>query len=105
TFIPVKNLSLALISKYVGRQYIDNTSDKERSLDPFFINGIAAGYSLKTKFFKEIGFNLQVNNLFSVKYETNAWVYPYYMNGVEYEENGYFPQAPVNFLVGISLKI
>jgi iron complex outermembrane recepter protein len=44
-------------------------------------------------------------NIFSEKYETNAWIYPYYLNGQSYESNGYFPQALVNFLFGITLKI
>ncbi len=35
---PVNNLKLSLFSKYVGRQYIDNTSNDERSLDPYFVN-------------------------------------------------------------------
>ncbi|MDP4282743.1 MAG: TonB-dependent receptor, partial [Bacteroidota bacterium] len=104
-FIPVKNLSLTFNSRYVGRQYIDNTSNRERSLDPWFVHGITANYTMKTKVFREIGFNLSVNNIFSAKYETNAWVYPYYLDGKEYEENGYFPQAPVHFLFGISVKI
>jgi iron complex outermembrane receptor protein len=105
TFLPVKNLSVAILSKYIGRQFIDNTSSKARSLDPCFINGIAAEYILRTKFIKEIGFRAQVNNLFSERYESNAWVYRYYSGPSEYEMNGYFPQALINFLLGITLRI
>ena len=104
-FKPVKNLTIRLTSKYVGRQYLDNTSNKDRSLDPYFINGISVGYFIKIKPFENIGFHLLVNNIFSEKYESNGWVYPYYQNGSLYEENGYFPQAPVNFLFGITLRI
>jgi iron complex outermembrane receptor protein len=46
-----------------------------------------------------------INNLFSEKYESNAWVYRYNISGQPYEANGYFPQALINFLVGISIKI
>jgi iron complex outermembrane recepter protein len=105
SFKPVKNLAISLNSRFVGRQYIDNTSDRERSLDPWFVNGINASYVIHTSLIRDIGFNLMVNNLFSTKYETNAWVYPYLYNGVEYEENGYFPQALINFMLGITLKI
>ncbi len=102
---PVPQLSLSLNSKYVGRQYIDNTSNKERSLHEYFTNGMSAGYTIKPGIFREISFNLSVNNVFSLKYETNAWVYPYYVGAQYNESNGYFPQALVNFLFGISVKI
>ena len=105
TYKPVAQLSFSLNSKYVGKQFIDNTSDAGRSLKGYFVNGLAASYIIKTRVFEEIGFNLAINNLLSVKYETNAWVYPYYMEGVYHEYNGYFPQALINFLVGISVKI
>jgi iron complex outermembrane receptor protein len=105
TFIPVKNLALALTSRYIGKQFIDNSSNKDRVLNPYLVSNVSAGYTIKTKWIREIGFNLAVNNIFSNKYETNAWVYPYYMEGKLYESNGYFPQALINFLFGVSLKI
>jgi iron complex outermembrane receptor protein len=101
----VKSFTISLISKFVGRQYIDNTSSKDRSLDPWFVNNINLGYSVQTKFFDEIGVNLSINNLFSTKYETYAWAYRYYFDNKPYEYNGYFPQALFNVLVGISIKI
>ncbi len=101
---PVKNLKLSLISKYVGRQYIDNTSNINRSLDPYFVNDITINYSIETSFIKQIDFLLSLNNIFNVKYESNAWVYRYYYDDVEYEMNGYFPQAQFNFMLGVNLK-
>jgi iron complex outermembrane recepter protein len=105
TIHPYKTLTFSLISQYIGKQFIDNTLNGERTLDPYFVNNISAGYTLKTKLFREIGFNLMINNFFSEKYETNAWVYPYLYAGQEYESNGYSPQALIHFLVGITLKI
>ncbi|MBE9491558.1 MAG: TonB-dependent receptor [Bacteroidetes bacterium] len=101
---PVDNLSLKLISKYVSRQYIDNTSDKNRSLDPYFVNDVSIIYSIKTTFIKEIGLTLMVNNIFNVEYESFAWVYRYYYNGKHHVIDGYFPQAGINFLTGVNLK-
>jgi iron complex outermembrane receptor protein len=105
TFIPVKDLALTLTSRYIGQQFIDNSSNKDRVLNPYLVSNVSAGYIIKTKWVREIGFNLAVNNIFSNQYETNAWVYPYYMEGKLYESNGYFPQALINFLFGITLKI
>ena len=105
TFIPVKDLSLTLTSRFIGKQYIDNSSDNNHVLNPYLVNNITAGYTIRTKWIKEIGFNLAVNNIFSNKFETNAWVYPYYMDGTLYESNGYFPQALINFLFAITIKV
>jgi iron complex outermembrane receptor protein len=105
TFIPVKNLSLTLTSRYIGKQFIDNTSNNDRVLNDYLVNNVMAGYTIRTKWIKEIGFSLAVNNIFSSKYETNAWIYPYYMGGKFYETDGYFPQALINFLFGITLKV
>ena len=101
---PVKNLRLGLNSSYVSRQYIDNTSNKQRSLDPYFVNNINIYYTLHTSLIKQIDFMLSLNNIFNEKYETNAWVYRYYSSNTEYEMNGYFPQAEFNFSFGINLK-
>jgi iron complex outermembrane receptor protein len=105
TFIPVKNFNISWTSRYVGKQFIDNTSSEERKLDPWFVSNLLLDYRLKTKIFRELGFTLMINNLFSEKYESNAWVYRYQVNGQPYEMNGYFPQALINFLAGISIKI
>jgi len=105
TWKPLKGLALAWNSRYVGLQYIDNTMNRDRSLHDYFLNGIAASYALHPRWLKELAFSVTVNNLFSYKYESNAWVYPYLQGGTYYEANGYFPQAPANFLVGVSVRI
>jgi len=105
TYRPVTSLSFSLNSKFAGRQFIDNTSHKNRSLDPYFVNNLSADYSFKIKPFQEISLHLMVNNLFSRKYETNAWVYQYYYDHQHFEESAYYPQALINFLLGITFRI
>jgi iron complex outermembrane receptor protein len=101
---PVKSLQINLQSKYVGRQYIDNTSNKNRSLEPYFINDIKVYYTIKTGFIRQIDLMLSLNNILNVEYESNAWVYRYSTGNQEYEMNGYFPQAKFNFMAGVSLR-
>lgn len=105
TYKPLKNLSFSWNTRYIGKQYIDNTSSSERSLHDYFINSLGASFSIHPRWMKEIAFNMVINNIFSARYESNAWVYPYIKAGSYYESNGYFPQAPANYLLGISLKI
>jgi iron complex outermembrane recepter protein len=99
-----KNFNISLISKYVGKQYIDNTSSDERKLDPYFINDILLSYNLKIKSLKQLSFSLKINNITNAEYETNAWVYRYYSEGSYGVLDGYFPQAGINFLVGTSIR-
>lgn len=104
-YMPVKGLTVSLYSKYIGRQYIDNTSAKSRSLDPWFVNNLGFEYVLKTGFFREIGFQVMIGNIFNEQYESNAWVYPYLFDGEAHEMTGWFPQAPVSVMAGITLRL
>jgi iron complex outermembrane receptor protein len=104
TWEPLKDFNVSLFSKYVGKQYIDNTSNDERQLDPYFINDLLISYGLKLKTLKQLGFNIKINNITNTKYESNAWVYRYYSEGAYGVYDGYFPQAGINFLAGIELK-
>jgi iron complex outermembrane recepter protein len=101
---PVDDLHISLISTYVGKQYIDNTSSNERMLDPWLVHDIRLMYTFRTSFIREIGLQFRLNNIFCQEYESNAWVYRYIYNGQEGVMDGYFPQAPVNFFAGVSLR-
>ncbi|HAN77540.1 MAG TPA: hypothetical protein DCQ31_07090, partial [Bacteroidales bacterium] len=61
-------------------------------------------YSLGLKGIKAIDFSLKINNLLNHEYETNAWIYSYMLGGERFAMDGYFPQAGINFLGGITLK-
>ncbi|MGC9354900.1 MAG: TonB-dependent receptor, partial [Mariniphaga sp.] len=104
TYEPVESLNFALISSYVGKQFIDNTASDDRSLDAYFVNNLKVDYSFPTKLFKEIALHLMVNNLFNEEYESNAWVYSYILGGERYKMDGYFPQAGRHFMAGIDFK-
>ncbi len=103
--IPFKRASINLMSKYAGRQYIDNTSSRDRSLDPYFVNDLFMSYTFHSKNFEEIRIKLAVNNLLNEKYETDAWVWRYYLGDRYYEQDGYFPQAGTTILAGISVRL
>ncbi|HZK07452.1 MAG TPA: TonB-dependent receptor [Bacteroidales bacterium] len=103
-FIPIENLSVAVVAKYVGRQYIDNTSSDKRMIDAYFVNDLNISYGFGTKLFSRVELFANISNLFSTKYSSNAWVYRYYSEGNEYMDNGYFPQAPINFLAGATIS-
>lgn len=104
TFIPVRNFDIALTTKFVSRQYIDNSSRKEYSIDPYCVTNLQLNYKIETKAIPEIAFYFQINNIFNAEYESNAWLYRYYLGGKENRMDGYFPQAGINFMGGITLR-
>jgi len=104
SFIPIEKVHFNIISKYVGRQYIDNTSSNDRMLNPYFINDVSLLWYPNVKLFKNSYLHFKVNNILNVEYETYAWVYRYYFGGSEYAMDGYFPQAGRNYLMGLVLR-
>lgn len=98
-YAPVRNLSLSLAGKYVGKQYYDNTSSDLRSLDAYFTGSFRIDYSFKLY---GVDFGLQglINNIFDRQYISSAWVYrAMFADGSpDYVENGFFPQAGRNVI-------
>lgn len=101
---PIKNLELGLMSKYVGKQYLDNTSNENRMLNEYYITNLTLNYTFKKLGFKELKVGVLVNNVFNYLYENNGWTYTSKTDGIEYISNSYFPQAGRNFLARITFN-
>lgn len=104
TYQLVKNLEATWLTKYVGRQYLDNTSNIRRSLDAYTVNDLRIRYVIKPSFIKEIALSFLVNNILDEKYESNGYTWGFLGGGQELRENYYFPQAGRNFLGMVTLK-
>jgi iron complex outermembrane receptor protein len=90
----------SLLSKYVGKQYLDNTSDEARSMKAYTTQDIRLKYTLK----KGPAFTLLLNNVLNELYSSNGYTYSYRYAGATTTENFYYPQAGFNFLVGASIR-
>jgi iron complex outermembrane receptor protein len=86
-----------LLSKYVGKQYLDNAQDENVTLDDYFINDLKFSYQINPKAMDKIELGLLVNNFLDVKYSSNGYSY----GGTPY----FYPQAGINFMVMLSVKI
>ena len=76
----------------VGRQYIENGKDEEKSIDPYSVSSITASLSLgRFSGAGRLTLSGVINNLFNEKYELTGVVY----DGVGY----YIPAAERNFFV------
>ena len=105
TYTPIKNLSFNLMGKYVGKQYYDNTSNDEHSLDAYFVSNFVAGYTFNMTSVGSIDLQLMVNNLFDKEYIANAWVSTDKVNdGSAYVYKGLFPQATRNIMGRVTVR-
>ncbi|MCE2743942.1 MAG: TonB-dependent receptor [Fluviicola sp.] len=102
---PIKNLDITLQSKYVGNQYLDNTSNESKKLNAYYTSNLTVNYTIKTWGFREIKIGVLANNLFNYLYENNGYTWGYIAGGKRITENYYYPQAGRNFLVRLTLKM
>lgn len=103
TYTIAKGLNIALLPKYVGKQYLDNTSSDDKKLDGYFISDLNVSYTPKAEKLKDLNFTLLVNNIFNKEYESNGYTYSYIYGG-KVTENFVFPQAGINFLAGMRVR-
>lgn len=97
-YMPVKNVHIALLSKFVGEQFMDNYETLNAKLDSYFINDLNINYEWKTNSaLKSVVFSGLINNIFDQEYVSNGASY-----GADY--NYYYPQAGINFLAGVTFK-
>ena len=93
-----------LLGKHVGRQYLDNTSDKSRSISDYTLFDLRARYTVTLKEHTALSFTIGVYNLFNRMYESNGYNYSFVSGGSTYASNYYFPQAGRNFLAGVGFE-
>jgi iron complex outermembrane receptor protein len=109
-YLPIKNLQISLLSKYVGEQYMANLDNENSKLESYFVNDINVNYQIKfKKVLKSIVLNALINNIFNVEYVSNGYYYTYDDTWSVPGETttldgaGYYPQATRNFLIGATL--
>lgn len=110
TFMPKKNIQFSLLSKYVSEQFMGNIDAESSKLDAYFVNDLNISYQIETNsVFKSIQFHALINNIFDLQYESNGYFYTFdddFTNPGSIstvEGAGFYPQAGINFLLGMSL--
>ena len=102
-YAPIQSLHLAFQTKYVSRQYLDNTSNVSRSLDPFTFSNFTLNWTVKQDFAEALELGFMVNNVFNALYANNGYTFSYQYGGQTTTENFYYPQAGRHFLLRMSL--
>ena len=119
-----------LLTNYVGRQYLDNTSNPNAMLNDYCVTNLRLAYTLNCPHvlggraqraegvnssfpIKNISFFILINNLFNTQYESNGGVYSYFkgpdLNGNYLPHNQhhtpwYYPQAGINLHAGFTIN-
>ncbi len=110
TYSPIKTLQISLLTKYVGEQYMGNIDAEKSILPDYTTSDLNINYEWKiNKGIKSIVFSGLINNIFDRTYESNGYFYTYNDNwsgpGISTIEGvGFYPQAGINFLIGMNLK-
>ena len=105
TYRPVEGLALNWMTKYVGDQFLDNTSNQDRKIDAFSYSNVSLNYTIEDLVFKSITFGVQCNNILDAKYQNNGYTWGYIAGGQRTVENFYYPQAGRNFMFRLLIEI
>jgi iron complex outermembrane receptor protein len=110
-YLPIKDFQISFLSKFVSEQYMGNIDSNRSKLDAYFVNDLNINYEWKlNKGVQSIVFSSLVNNIFNLEYESNGYFYTYDDDWstpgstTTMEGTGYYPQAGINFLLGVNLK-
>jgi len=104
SIMPLKNLSVDLLAKHVGRQYLDNTSNRNRMIGDYTVFDARLNYSTGFKSIREVKFTLLAANIFSRKYVSNGYTFSYVYGGEFTTENYYYPQALFNMMGQVTVS-
>jgi iron complex outermembrane receptor protein len=97
-FKPLKSLKISWLQKYVGEQYLSNAESETSKLSSYMTHDLNVSLEyLPKSIFKSIQLNGLINNVMNKKYVSNGADYG---GGAVY----YYPQAGINFLVGLTLN-
>ncbi|MGB4959266.1 MAG: TonB-dependent receptor, partial [Saprospiraceae bacterium] len=98
---PMKGLDVELSSKFVSKQYLDNTENSDRSLPAYHYQNLRLQYTLDSKYWRELRIICMVNNLLNRQYASNGYTYSYIFNDL-ITENFLYPQAGRHWMIGIN---
>ncbi|MFT4877984.1 MAG: iron complex outermembrane receptor protein [Flavobacteriales bacterium] len=91
-------------TKYVGEQYLDNTSNSDRAIGAYLVNDFRLTYSIVECCFSELSLNFVVNNVLNEQYVNNGYTYSFLVDDTRVAEDFFYPQAGRNYMLGLTLK-
>lgn len=111
---------LSLLTKYVGRQYLDNTSNPHTALDPYTYSDLRLRIPVQVAGGSGLVVSFWINNLFDSQYVSNGWAYRYRSLSYDpvaddpfsaaegagiYNQRGLYPQAGRQWMMSIQYTL
>ncbi|NAS12650.1 TonB-dependent receptor [Poritiphilus flavus] len=110
-YMPQEKLQIAVLTKFVGKQYMGNIDSDVSVLDSYSQTDLNIQFEIPTaSFIKSIVLSGLVNNIFDEKYVSNGYFFTFdddFTNPgtvTTVEGAGFYPQAGINFLVGAAVN-
>ena len=115
---PKHEIAFNLGARYIGKQFVDNTSNEFSSLDSYVLADAGAYWTWYSPWAKEVKISFLLRNLLNEQYESNGWIYRFSSEGYDptpddayagseganvYHLKGYYPQAGRNLLIQLSI--
>ena len=102
---PNDKLSFFWTTKYISKQFLDNTQNESRILDSYLLNDINAHWTILNKAKYTILLQLYANNILDVQYAPNGYTYSYIYDRTTTTSNNYYPMAGRNFWVSLKIDL
>ncbi|KAB2814075.1 TonB-dependent receptor [Phaeocystidibacter luteus] len=99
-----KNLDLSITPRYVGKQYLSNTGLEGLVLPEYFVTDLRLSGQWALEDVKRIRAYVSALNVFSASYAPNGYSYSYAFGGQQYYGMGFYPQAPINYMLGVEFS-
>ena len=103
-FKPFRGFEVAWLTKHVGEQFMDNTSNISRVVDAYTVNDLRLTYAFGLSGIRDVSVSFLLNNILNAQYESNGYTYGFFGGSTEYREKFYYPQAGINFMAMVSLR-
>lgn len=99
----LRGLTVSLDGKFVGKQYLDNTSSDERSAPAFFVSNLTVSHEWELHG-GTAGISAYVNNIFNRRYYADGGAWKYYSVADDAVSGGVYiyPQALRNFMLKLT---
>ena len=97
--------NIRYLHKFVSRQYLDNTGDRYRSLNPYQFAELWLQKTFMVNKGTTVSAQLQILNLFNSKYSSNGYTFMYTYGSRDITQEVFlYPQATRHMLGGIVIK-
>ncbi|MBL7767183.1 MAG: TonB-dependent receptor [Chitinophagaceae bacterium] len=101
----VKEASVDLMNKYVGKQFLDNTSNPNRMLNAYATTDLMFNLPFRFEQEKQLNLRLGVYNVFNALYENNGYTYSYIYGQSLQTFNYLYPQSGRRLMIGAGISL